>query len=154
MREWQALPQRVHANWFSGLDTVCFFSSFFFLLALVFLSSDCRQPCFVSNLHLLRSDVVVWRFAGSMLQSLRSLLQMSLNRRLGLPVGLAPDASSPNKRSFGIRPSSILQMWPSQRSRFCFKMHPILLAPALSRMSSFLMRSCHVIPSRRLRHRM
>ena len=156
MREWQALPQRVHENSVcSGLDfDFCFLSSFFFRRALAFCSSDCRQTSFVRVLHVFRSEVADWRSAELIEQSFRSHLQTSLKRRLGRPVGLAPVASSPNRRSLGIRPSSILQMWPSQRSRFCFKMHPMLLAPALSRMSSFLMRSCHVIPRSRLRHRM
>ena len=157
MREWQALPHLVHVK--TGLQLVCdlgccFLSSFLFLIWLVFLSSACRLPILVVVLQLLRFEVAACRSAGFIPQSLRSRLQTSLKRRLGRPVGLAPVASSPNRRSLGMRPSSIRQMWPSQRIRFCFRMHYMLLVPALSRMSSFLMRSCQVMPRSRRRQRM
>ena len=155
MREWQALPQRVHAKAGlvsgAGLD---FLSSFFFLCRLVFLSSACRLPTLQMVLQFERFELAVWRSAGSIPQSLRSRLQMSLKRRFGRPSGLVPVASSPNNRSFGMRPSFMRHMWPSQRSRFCFRMQFMLLVPALSRMSSFLTRSCQVIPRSRLRQRM
>ena len=54
--------------------------------------------------------------------------------------------------SFGMRPSSILHTWPSQRSRLWVSMAYMLGRPARDRTSAFVMRSCQVMPRSRLKH--
>ena len=66
----------------------------------------------------------------SILHCFMSFLQTSLKRRWGRPVGRVPLASSPYRRSFGIRPVSILYTWPSQRRRLSRKMVTMLFMPA------------------------
>ena len=50
---------------------------------------------FLVNLHTFRSAVKASRSVGSISPALRSRLQISLYRRVGLPAGLEPVASSP-----------------------------------------------------------
>ena len=81
----------------------------------------------------------------------RSRLHMSLKRSWGRPVGLFPVASSPYKRSFGMRPSFIHVTCPSHRMCLCFNRVYKLGIPAFSSTTLFVTLSCHVIPRIRLR---
>ena len=70
-------------------------------------SSILTAADFVVNLHTFRSAAKPSRSVGSISPALRSRLQTSLYRRVGLPAGLEPLAFSPYSISFGILPSSM-----------------------------------------------
>ena len=84
----------------------------------------------------------------------RSGLHTSLKCSWGCPVGFFPVASSPYKRSFGMRPSFIRVTCPSHCMRLCFKRVYKLGIPAFTTTTLFVTLSCHVIPRIRLRQRM
>jgi len=69
----------------------------------------------------------------------------------GRPVGLLPQASSPYRRSLGMRPSGMRWTWPSQRSLRCLSSVNMLSRPARDRTSVLGTSSCHDIPSMRRR---
>ena len=108
---------------------------------------------FEVNLHTFRSAAKVSRSVGAISPALRSRLQTSLYRRVGLPVGLEPVASSPYSISIGILPSSMRATWPSQRSFPFASMLNMLRIPARLRTSSLVMCCCHEIPRICLMHR-
>ena len=78
--------------------------------------------------------------------SLRSRLHTSLYRRRGRPVARDPAAISPYRISFGIRPSFIRLVWPSQRSLRCDSKAYMLGTLAWLRISWFDLRSSQVVP--------
>ena len=108
---------------------------------------------FVVNLHTFRSAAKASRSVGAISPALSSRLQTSLYRRVGLPAGLEPAASSPYSMSFGILPSSMRATWPSQRSLLFVSMLNMLGIPARLRISSLVMCCCQEIPRIRLMHR-
>ena len=72
-------------------------------------------------------------------------------RSCGHPVGLFPVASSPYRRSVGMRPYGMRWTWRSQRSLRCLSSVNMLGRPALDRTSVLLLGtlSCHDIPRMR-----
>ena len=86
-------------------------------------------------------------------KSFRSHLLMSLYHSCGLPLERFPCTNSPYRRSFGIRPSAILMICPSQRRRRCFSNVYMLKIPARSRTTLFGTFSCQVKPEMRRRQR-
>ena len=83
----------------------------------------------------------------------KARLHMFLKRSWGRPVGLFSVASSPYKRSFGMRPSFISVTYPSHHMRLCFERVYKLGIPPFSSTTFFVTLSCHVIPRIRLRQR-
>ena len=108
---------------------------------------------FVVNLHTFRSAVKASRSVGATSPALRSRLQTSLYRGVGLPAGLGPVASSSYSISFGIPPSSMRAAWPSHRSLLFASMLIMMEIPARLRNSSLVMCCCQEIPRIRLMHR-
>ena len=83
--------------------------------------SYCDNPSFTVCLEASLSVAVTSQESVFMPSAWRSHLHMSLKHSWGCPVGLFPVASSPYKRSFGMRPSFIRVTCPSHRTRLCFK---------------------------------
>ena len=111
--------------------------------AVVNASSANFAPCLTVCLQDGRSSVMLSHELLSMLHRFMSLLQTSLKRSLGRPACHEPSASSPYKRSLGMRPGSILLTWPNQRSRLLQRMVYIDLMLAHSSTSVLLILSCH-----------
>ena len=84
-------------------------------------SSYCDNPTFTVCLQAFLSVAVTSQESVFMPSAWRFRLHTSLKRSWGRPVGLFPVASSPYKRSFGMRPSFIHVTCPSHRMRLCFK---------------------------------
>ena len=116
--------------------------------------SYCDNPTFTVCLQAYLSVAVTSQDSMFMPSAWRSCLHTSLKRSWGRPVGLFPVASSPYKRSFGMRPSFIRVTCPSHRVRLCFKRVYKLGIPAFSSTTLFATLSCYVIPTIRLRQRM
>ena len=123
-REWQSLPYLVQEN---GVGCWGYLPRSFRLLllskaAVVSASSANFAPCLTVCLQDGRSSAVLSHELLSMLHRFMSLLQTSLKRSLGRPACREPSASSPYKRSLGVRPGSILLTWPNQWSRLSQRM--------------------------------
>ena len=70
-------------------------------------------------------------------------------RCCGRPVGPFPQASSPYRRSLGMRPSGMRWLWPSQRSLRCLNSVNMLGRPARDRTSEDLWMSLIWIRNKR-----
>ena len=108
MRERHCLPHLLQQKLVSGCLTVWVFllirfSSYRRRIE----SSNSGRARPVNCLQVERSEAEISQFARFTSRSFKSLLQTSLKRSCGLPVGRVPCASSPYRRSFGMRPSSI-----------------------------------------------
>ena len=117
-------------------------------------SSYCDNTSFTVCLQASLSVAVTSQESVFMLSAWRSRLHTSLKHNWGHPVGLFPVASSPYKRSFGMRPSFISITCPSHRMRLSFKRVYKLGILAFSSNTLFVTLSYHVIPKIRLRQRM
>ena len=84
-------------------------------------SSYCDNPAFTLCLQASLSVALASHESVFMPSAWRSRLHTSMKRSWGRPVGLFPVASSPYKRSFGMRPSFIHVTCPSHRMRLWFK---------------------------------
>ena len=147
IRAWQSLWHDAHMNTEGGLAVW----SEAFLLSL--LSSDLWPkdfsnwvtPSRTARLQTVLSEAWASQVLVSMFVAFMSLLHTSLNRNWGLPAGRFPLASSPYRRSFGIRPSSIRATWPSQRKRLNLIALYMLDVPAFSRTDVLGTLSCHLM---------
>ena len=117
-------------------------------------SSYCVSPSFTVCLQASPSVAATSQEYEFMLSSWRSRLRIFLKRRWDRPVGIFSVASSPYKRSFGMRPSFIYVTCTSHRMRLCFKRVYKFGIPAFSSTTLFVTMSCHVIPRICLRQRM
>ena len=153
IREWQSLPhwrqiQSVPcpAPWF------CCFCDFLFASACwARVASNWERPRCSACLQAERSDVKVSHLLRSIPKAFRSRLQISLYHSCGLPLGRFPCTYSPYRRSFGIQPSAILTICPSQCRHRCFSNVCMLKIPARSRTILFGTLSCQVTPKIRRR---
>ena len=84
-------------------------------------SSSFCTPCLIARRQARRSSAQLYHVLILMLHSFMSVLQRSLKRRRGRPVGHEPSASSPYRRFLGMRPGSILLTWPRQRRRLSLR---------------------------------
>ena len=115
-----------------------------------FSSPDLR--CLVkASLHLNRLAARLSQ--DSVLMSTVFMLRFTTSRyrSCGRPMDLFPQASSPYRRSFGMRPSGMRWTWPSQRSLRCLSSVNMLGRPARDRTSLLGTLSCHDIPRMRRR---
>ena len=145
MRELQDLPHVEHLKAVWGRsDSECFFLDLFSSQRAFLLSSAALVTCRIVARHFCRSEVAVPSSARLKPPALKSRLHTSLKRRDGRPVDLEPEASSPNRKFFGMRLFSILETWPSQRRRRVVSIECMLAIPALARTSILVMWSCHV----------
>ena len=118
-RDWQVLLQCRHTK----VALVSGWLSFAFLLVLLSSASSRNlfspsssavvRVCLQFDLSCASSS----QSSKSISRALRSLLHTSLKRRWGRPAVLFPVAHSEQRMSLGIRPSTILQTWPSHLSR-------------------------------------
>ena len=110
-REWQSLPHLVQEK---GVGCWGYLPRSFRLLllskaAVVSASSANFAPCLTVCLQDGRSSAMLSHESLSMLHRFMSLLQTSLKCSLGRPACREPSASSPYKRSLGMRHNTILQ---------------------------------------------
>ena len=101
---------------------------------------------FRALLHFVRSAARPSQDIVSMSTAFISLTQTSLYRRWGWPVVLLPNASSPQRIPFGMRPSSIRRTWSNHRSLRCLSRVYILGRPARDRTSVLVILSSQNIP--------
>ena len=118
----------------------------------------CRWQLFLTSMQLFWSVLLqmVRSAARSsefilMFRAFISLLHTSLYLGCGRPTPLCPAASSPQRMSFGIRPSSIRRTWPSQRSWRCLSRVFMEDIPARDRTSVLVILSCQNEPNMRRR---
>ena len=115
-----------------------------------FSSPDLR--CLVrASLHLDRLAARLCQDSVLMSTAFMSRFTMSRYHSCGHPVGLFPQASSPYRRSLGMRLSGMRWTWPSQRSLRCLSSVNMLGRPARDRTSVLGTLSCHDIPRTRQR---
>ena len=155
--EWQSLPHLVQEK---GVGCWrCLLRSFRLFLfskaAVVNASSVNFAPCLTVCLQDGRSSSMLSHEWLSMPHRFMSLWQTSLKHSLGRPAWCEPSASSPYKRSLGMRLGSILLTWPNQRSLLLQRMVYIdLMLAGRSTTSVLLILSCHVMCRIRLSHRL
>ena len=137
----------------SGLSkpSLCFLRA---LLSLAACDSFCSPNlrCVVrAPLHLDRLAARLSQDSVLMSTVFMSRFTTSRYRSYGLPVDLFPEASSPYRRSSGMRPSGMRWTWPNQRSLRCLSSVYMLGRPARDRTSVLGTLSCHDIPRMRRR---
>ena len=115
-----------------------------------FSSPDLR--CLVkASLHLNRLAARLSQDSVLMSTVFMSRFKTSRYRSCGRPMDLFPQASSPYRRSFGMRPSGMRWTWPSQQSLRCLSSVNMLGRPARDSTSLLVTLSCHDIPRMRRR---
>ena len=160
MLEWQILlhPRQmkwllVFGLWFAA-SWLCFLLVLRSSLSLTLLASDVLIPVRVIERQYVLLLVICSRFSVGTWKDLRSCLQMSFYLSFGRPLELVPDDNCPYKMSFGMRPSSIRHTCPSHCNPLCLRIVYMLGMLARDKTSSFVTRSCQVIPNNLLRQRM
>ena len=121
MREWQSRSHRLHL-WIVGtisVDVLCLRRVLLSKASARSFSSPAARYWLMVLFHLARLAAASSQDSVLMPRVFMSLLHTSLYLSLGCPVVLLPDVSSPHRMSLGMRPSSIRQTWPSQRSLRC-----------------------------------
>ena len=147
------LLQRSHVCTVSGLSelSLCFLRALLSVAACDSFSSPDLRCVVRAPLHLDRLAARLSRDSVLMSTVFMSRFTTSRYRSCGLPVDLFPEASSPYRRSLGMRPSGMRWTWPNQRSLRCLSSVYMLGRPARDRTSVLGTLSCHDIPRMRRR---
>ena len=114
--------------------------------SVISLSFPALRCCFRAPLHFVRSAARPSQDIVSMSIAFISLTQTSLYRRWGRPVVPLPNASSPYRMYFEMRPSSIRRTWPNHRRLRCLSRVYILGRPARGRTSALVTLSSQDMP--------
>ena len=149
--ESDSLLQRSHLCSVSGLPELplSFLQACLSVAACVSLSSPALSRLVRAPLHLDRLAARLSKDSVLVSTSSRSRFMTSWCCSCGCPVGLFPEASSPYRRSLGMRPSGMWWSWPSQWSLCCLRSVNMLNRPARDRTLVLGTLCCHNTPRMR-----